>query len=206
MGCFRKLLVALLFTWLGYGACGGREYTRIEAAELHKNYCNILPPFNHYQQPRAITVSIDRTFTRDEVVWVRKGLVLLDEFDFAYQEVPPQSDSDITIRRLNASSVNNLLGFYQPRSNILRIDPNRTPFEISGTVVHEFGHWLGMSHVCSVPNERDVYGVQIICSPVGIGVAAMNPMIRSAQQTSVTELDRLELRRTRRCQELLNRS
>lgn len=151
-------------------------------------------------------MSIDTSFTRDEVVWVRKGLVILDEFDFSYREIPQQSEADITIRRLSSSSANNLLGFYQPRSNILRIDPNRTPFEISGTVVHEFGHWLGMSHVCSVPNERDIYSVQIICSPVGIGAAAMNPMIRSAQQTSVTELDRLELRRTRRCQELLNRS
>jgi hypothetical protein len=90
-------------------------------------------------------------------------------------------------------------GRYSPGSPIVECDPARTPgYEaLCACVAHETGHFLGMQHICMQADEVPD------CSPVGYGVAVMNPSIvygdtaknETVSQSTPTGLDLAEFRR-----------
>lgn len=90
-------------------------------------------------------------------------------------------------------------GRYLPESPIVECDPARTPgYEaLCACVAHETGHFLGMQHICMQPEEASD------CSPVGYGVAVMNPSVvygdtaknETVSQSTPTDLDLAEFRR-----------
>lgn len=93
------------------------------------------------------------------------------------------------------------VGRYQEGTNFIECDPARAEgYEALKTCIgHEIGHWLRLRHVCQQPYEVGE------CSPVGYGVAMMNPSIsygdpithEAFSQATPTDLDLAEFRATR---------
>lgn len=65
---------------------------------------------------------------------------------------------------------------------VVELDPVCLPGLLyqRAALIHELGHWLGMSHVCERSNEEPW------CSSVGIGGAVMNPSFTFADSTGPT--------------------
>jgi len=86
-------------------------------------------------------------------------------------------------------------GNFTPGTRYLECDPACTFgfLALQQCMGHELGHALGMSHVCHQPGE------ELDCSPVGYGVAMMNPRLADGERIASpmpTELDLSEYRRT----------
>lgn len=113
-----------------------------------------------------------------------------------------EDQAKIRVRPYNAA-VDSLdpkqAGRYSPGSPIVECDPVRTQgYEaLCACVAHETGHLLGMQHVCTQTGEAPD------CSPVGQGVAIMNPSVvygdtsknETVSQSTPTDLDLAEFRR-----------
>ncbi len=197
-----RLFLAFLISWIGFGGCITKLPSREEQILLGVNACTTRRPLNSYQEPRHLRVYVSEDFNSTQRIWIEKGFRKLASLDFTFQIVETQSNANLYIRR--RARDNFLVGFYEPNSNNILIDADRNSYEITGAVIHEFEHWLGMTHVCQQPGELDVYNVPVLCSPVGYGTAAINPRVSDTRPTELTDLDRAELARTRNCQALLS--
>lgn len=127
----------------------------------------------------------------------------------AFARVLDRAQADVTIEHFDAGPMcAGGAGQHTLGTNVVRIDPVCTQGSLvmRAAVIHELGHWLGMSHVCRQAGEATD------CSPVGFGQATMNPSLTYGDPTGLpfdtahvglapafqpTELDLAEFRRTR---------
>jgi hypothetical protein len=102
---------------------------------------------------------------------------------------------DLYVSRWNSGHSPNI-GLYNYRTSYILVDPQRmaTEEQLSSVFMHETGHWLGMSHVCT--------GMETLrrtdCSPVGHGTSVMNPFTDPGLMPRFSDLDAAEFRRINR--------
>lgn len=148
--------------------------------------------------------------TLDPAPWRPDQLVELQHQLVVEQALGPtfslvsESEAMLLIRPFDAKvdgMPDGQIGRYQEGANFVECDPALAGgYEaLRACVGHEIGHWLHLRHVCREPNE--VGG----CSPVGYGVALMNPSLaygdattnETFSQSVPTSLDLDEFRATR---------
>lgn len=85
------------------------------------------------------------------------------------------------------------LGMYSSNTSFIQVPANRieSTHQLQMIFMHEMGHWLGMRHVC-LESERFL---RKDCSPVGYGVAIMNPINVPVFAAVFTALDQAEFQR-----------
>ena len=87
--------------------------------------------------------------------------------------VDSRSDADVVVYNWNNTWNETYVGFQPIGSDIVLLDVNKLYIDEGFQIafMHEFGHWLGMKHICRWPNEVEE------CSSVGTGPAVLNPAI-----------------------------
>lgn len=115
-----------------------------------------------------------RMFTQ----WAQETLPQLNRLGPTFQLV--ESDENISVLKINIVDRNdqcaNIAAIAYQRNTLtgvhrIIIDPICTQGELQfkAAFMHEIGHSLGMSHICTTSDRRND------CSPVGRGPAVMNP-------------------------------
>ena len=150
-----------------------------------------VPLYNEQNLPlRHVSIYIDASFSYNQIELIRQSTRNLTFLNIRVSEVADIRNSNLEIRFWNNDScAKNFYGLYTSNTNYILIDPNcvvnNNQFTIG--IQHEFGHWLGMAHIC-----LSSFGQTNNCSPVGFGVAIMNPFTFPYSPSTMSRLDRLE--------------
>lgn len=101
---------------------------------------------------------------------------------------------NLYVLRWNGGINSGSLGLFEHHSSFVRVDAEAMASrqQLQTVFMHEFGHWLGMSHVCT---GREAI-VRRDCSPVGRGAAILNPFSDPLMPPRFTVLDKLEFYRS----------
>ncbi len=143
---------------------------------------------------QVIYLKIERGFSSREIESIKETF---SEFNRSlglnHRIVAVQFDSqvyDLTVENTELDLLTTDLGRHVG-GNVIRLATNRmsSQHQVKMVFMHEFGHWLGMQHICngSEPQER-----WDECSVVGNGPAIMNPYNNPTMAAVFTELDRRE--------------
>ena len=158
------------------------------------------PPCFTAGDSTTLMVAYDSRFSPEEVQIMERALTEYTHVGITFRTVARNENLHVSVWR--NSTGNHRIGEYAIGTNEVWVDTMRITDSNSKTgmtyllgsiVIHETGHWLGMQHVCSYPNEDEV------CSPVGLGIARMNPLLWNADRPALNHLDILEFNRTSRC-------
>ena len=150
----------------------------------------------HIQHHNPIRIQIDDRFNVYEHRQFIKAFSHLSQLNLQFIEVTEYPDLRIKWW-INPVISSRTIGLHYPGQNYVLISTDRiaTEAQLRAVVLHETGHWLGMTHVCR--DERH-NSVKHHCSPVGYGVGIMNPEIGRNHVQSFTDLDIQEFRRAMR--------
>lgn len=187
----QRLLLALVVTFFGFFSnCSGFHRPPGLVNETTE------APQSFHCPPKIIRVQFDSAFTPRErflAISALSKINLLNVFPLAVEDHP-----DLLVRHwrnfrcVEGEHREQTLGFYTNFQNSVWIAPGciDSDREYQTVVIHEIGHWLGMRHICRA-NRRTTDG----CSPVGLGIAVLNPYLDSLNTPDVSSLDRIEYNR-----------
>lgn len=176
--------------------------------------CSALAPLPApLRAPAAVRVALDGLGPWRE--FVAPGMALVRRGGVPVVMVPDGARADLVLRhgvsptRPDGQCL--WAGLYRAESHDVLLDPvcMQGGLQWASIVAHEILHSQGCRHVCVFSTDKPAGG----CSPVGYGVAVLNPVVPAppescdpfvsacmddAPQMSLTRLDRLELARARR--------
>lgn len=146
---------------------------------------------------RAITVYVNENIDGRHIQLIRnslKAFKLLHGIRVELTDNP--SAANIVVHNWVNFQDDDIIGVQPVYTNDIFIDIGRIAATgddgvFQSVFLHEFGHWLGMDHVCRFPEERFFYR----CSRVGYGIAVMNRIIDYGAPIIYTDLDLLEFNR-----------
>jgi len=182
-----KYLLALMMVILGFGCCAPRTVPHTQTSL--PNHCHV----------GTFYVALDPTFDANHMVLAFAAIPTLEELG-VHPIIVAWNNPLVQVRVVNWTNTSfprgrcsdHRLGVFSWGSSHVFVD-SRCAFsdnQFQVTVVHELGHWLGLSHVCNVDGiTTDT------CSRVGRGPAILNPYIESGHQLHFTNLDRAEYSR-----------
>ncbi len=134
-------------------------------------------PNNHNEAVYGkVRVSVDASlrdptdrWSADQMRVIRRALGEAQRLGPTVQLV--EGETDVTIYKADLDCVEQGVARFFPNTRIIEIDPRCTTsdLELQAAVLHELGHYLGMSHVCTAKGQAGS------CSPVGTGDSIMNP-------------------------------
>lgn len=166
----KKLLLALLLILLGfYANCSAATTINHGLVDVRTR-----APVTFQCPPRTIRVSFDSRFTQRERFLAEDALLNLKHLGVRVQVVG-QNQQDVEVRRWRVHDCQDMiLGMHITHAPFVLVDPTcmSSDQQYQAVVVHEVGHWLGMRHVCQ--EDRRTTDV---CSPIGTGLAVLNPYL-----------------------------
>ncbi len=157
---------------------------------------------NRIDYSGQIWVTFDEKFSEKEKETMTRGFKKLKSA-FGLEFLEGENHSEITwnkifVRKWISSRDSNVIGQYIHGQSQVLIDSTRvsTRTELDILFLHEVGHWLGLTHIC-LPSDKSEPSSSSSCSPVGTGVAIMNPTINYSSSSDFSELDIKEYLRVR---------
>ena len=160
--------------------------------------CAALPTItqHHIQHHNPIRIQIDDRFNVYEHRQFIKAFSHLSHLNLRFVEVSEYPDLRIKWWS-NPVITSRTIGLHYAGQNYVLISTDRiaTEAQMRAVVLHETGHWLGMTHVC---RDEQHNSVKYHCSPVGYGMGIMNPVIGRTHVQEFTDLDIQEFRRAMR--------
>ncbi len=154
----------------------------------------------------SVSVYVDPGWFGFQSEWIDQELGYLGALGPTFHRTAARESADVVVLPAAFEDCQrNGAGRWIVGTRVVEVDPVCTPGEdaFRAAIGHEIGHALGLSHVCTA-SDLDVPGDP--CSPVGRGVAMMNPRLRSSSgsgelfdgaQERPTALDLLEFQRVR---------
>lgn len=136
---------------------------------------------------------------------LRSALTAANALGPTFVEATDSAHADIVLRDWDSTDCSLGSGRWYPGTNVIEVNPTCVAgLELQAAAIHELGHVLRMTHICMEGGEL------MVCSPVGIGPAVMNPRVSygdvldmtgatpytGVAQDTPTDLDLAEWRRT----------
>lgn len=144
-------------------------------------------------------------WSQDQRQTLRTALAAASALGPTFVEATDAQHADIVTRDWDSGALGCSLGAGQYTVGSVPALVEINPTCVSGlalqaAAIHEWGHALGMQHVCATTGELP------LCSPVGVGIAVMNPaasygdpidqgLHTGVAQSTPTDLDLAEYRR-----------
>lgn len=156
--------------------------------------CN-KPPIVQHNSPTTLFISFEPGFTGYELRLFHEALPSFSTMDIRFVVTDNPGSADLIVKPwYNPDYSDGRVGLYPGGTNYVMIATSRleTDEQFRAILLHEIGHWMGLSHVCLFADVRD----RSDCSPVGVGEAVMNPVISSQHVQQFTTLDIAEFHRS----------